>query len=105
MVDLKKLARTVFGKEVEVDLPAKRMAYLRAFNNPEGKRHILPDILEFTGFLRSAPMHGDPFMQGRIQGRRDVGLHILEQLNLDPVELYAILKGQVRLKQEDFSNG
>jgi hypothetical protein len=103
-VNLRKIARRVFGQEVEVDLPAQRNAFRAAFSSPAGKRHMLPDILEYTGVLKPAPMHGDVYAQGRVQGRRDVGLHILEHLNLQPVDLYAILKGQPIIKPEDFTN-
>lgn len=105
MIDLRKVAHRVFGREVTIDLPARRRAYLRAFTSPEGKRHLMADVIEFTGVLKSAPMHGDVYAQGRVQGRRDVGLHILEHLNLEPAELYAILKGQPVIKPEDFTNG
>lgn len=105
MIDLRKVAHRVFGREVNVDLPAQRRAYLSAFSSPDGKRHLMADILEFTGVLKPAPMHSDIFAQGRVQGRRDVGLHILENLNLQPVDLYAILKGQPIIKPEDFTNG
>jgi hypothetical protein len=74
-----------------------------AFGSPDGKKHILPGILEFTGVLAPAPMHGDDFSRGRAQGRRDVGLHILEHLHLEPEEIYAILKGQPIIKEGDFS--
>lgn len=104
-VDLSKLAHRVFGREVQVDLPARRRAYLHAFGSPEGKRHLMADLLEYTGVLKHAPMHGDAYDQGRVQGRRDVGLHILEHLNLNPVDLYAILKGQPIINPEDFTNG
>ena len=105
MIDLRRVAHRVFGREVTVDLQARARAYRVAFGSPDGKRHILSDILEYTGVLKSAPMHGDPFAQGRVQGRRDVGLHILENLNLQPVDLYAIVKGQPIIKPEDFTNG
>lgn len=105
LIDLSKVARRLWGQEVRVDLPAQRRAYLRAFSSPEGKQHLMPDILEFTGFFKHAPMHGNPYEQGRLQGRRDVALHILENLNLQPVDLYAIMKGQAIIKPEDFTNG
>lgn len=105
IVDLRKLTRRVFGREVAVDLVAQRAAYRAAYTSPTGKRELLPDLIEFTGVLKPAPMHGDLYAQGRVQGRRDVGLHILEYLGLEPAELYAILKGQANIRQEDFTNG
>ena len=103
--DLTKLKRFIFGQEVKVDLPARVQAYRIAFNAPTGKQHILPDILEFTGVLSPAPVRANEFEQGRAQGRRDVGLHILENLTLTPIELYAILRGQPIIKPEDFQHG
>ncbi len=106
MIDLRKVAHRVFGREVPIDLPARRRAYLDAFNSPNGKRHLMPDIMEFTGVLRRAPVGtATQYEQGRVQGRRDVGLHILEHLNLQPVDLYAILKGEPIIRPEDFTNG
>ena len=105
MIDLTKTYRALFGRRVQVDLPAQAKAYRVAFSSPDGKRYILPDLLSYTGVLRAAPLHEGEFAQGRVQGRRDVGLHILENLNLQPVELYAILKGQPIITQEDFDNG
>jgi hypothetical protein len=105
MIDLSRLAHRIFGQEVAVDLPARRRAYLRAFGSPEGKRHLMADIIEFTGVLAPAPQHGDAYKQGRVQGRRDVGLHILEHLNLEPADLYAIWKGMPSIRPEDFTNG
>ncbi len=104
-IDLRKVAHRVFGLQVTIDLPARRRAYLDAFNSPNGKRHLMADLIEYTGVLKPAPMHGDAHMQGRVQGRRDVGLHILENLNLSPAELYAIIRGEPVIKPEDFSNG
>ncbi len=103
MIDLTKLKRLIFGREVTVNLPAQGRAYRMAFTSPDGKRYILPDILHYTGALVPAPLHGDAFAQGRVQGRRDVGLHILENLHLQPMELYAILKGQPIITPEDFN--
>ncbi len=105
MIDLRKVAHRVFGREVTIDLPARRRAYLSAFNSPDGKRHLMADLIEYTGVLKPAPMHGDAYAQGRVQGRRDVGLHILEHLNLEPVELYSILKGEPIIKPGDYTNG
>jgi hypothetical protein len=102
-VDLSKLKRLIFGNAVPVDLHARVQAYRRAFTSPLGKQHILPDILEFTGVLKPAPANPDPIVQARWQGRRDVGLHILENLTLQPHELYAILKGQPIITPEDFN--
>ena len=103
MIDLRKVAHRVFGREVMVDLVARARAYRVAFASPDGKRHILPDLIGYTGVLKPAPLHGDPYAQGRVQGRRDVGLHILENLTLTPAELYAIVKGQPVIKPEDFA--
>ncbi len=105
MIDLTKLKRLIFGREVTVDLPARVQAYRVALTSPAGKTHILPDILEFTGVLSPAPVTHNEFAQGRAQGRRDVGLHILENLTLPPQELYAILRGVPTIKPEDFNNG
>lgn len=105
MIDLRKIAHRVFGQEVTIDLPSRRRAFLSAFGTPAGKQYLLPAILEYTGVLKPAPMHSDVYAQGRVQGRRDVGLHIIEHLNLQPVDLYAILKGQPIIKPEDFTNG
>ena len=104
-VDLTKLKRLIFGREVLVDLSARVQAYRIALSSPSAKTHILPDILEFTGVLSPAPVSHSEFAQGRAQGRRDVGLHILENLTLPPVELYAILRGQPIIKPEDFQHG
>src|ERR1700693_632283 len=105
MVDLTKAVRRIFGREVQVNLPAMARAYRMALTSPDGKRHIMPDILNYTGVLRPAPLGGDQFTQGRVQGRRDVGLHILENLTLQPMELYAILKGQPIITPEEFTDG
>ncbi len=105
MINLRKLAHRVFGIERPVDLPARAHAYRLALTSPDGKKHILPDLIDFTGVLRPAPLHGDAFAQGRVQGRRDVGLHVLENLSLKPIELYAIWVGQPIIKPEDFQHG
>ena len=102
MVDFHHLYRYAFGKQVEVDLLARGRAYRVAFTSPDGKKHILPDLLEFTGVLSPALANPDPMIQARAQGRRDVGLHILENLTLEPDELYAILRGKPNIKPEDF---
>jgi hypothetical protein len=101
-IDLTKLKRLIFGRQVTVDLPAQTRAYRTALASPDGKRNLLPDLIHYTGVLAPAPLHGDAFAQGRVQGRRDVGLHILENLHLQPMELYAILKGQPIITPEDF---
>lgn len=100
MIDLSKL-RGASGRKV--DLPAQTLAYKRAFGSPEGKLHIMPDLIEFTGFLRPAPDGDSLFAQGRAQGRRDVMLRILGNLHLSSEELYAMLKGQPIIKPEDFA--
>lgn len=105
MTDLRKLTRRVFGREVIVDLVAQRIGYRAAFLSPTGKRDLLPDLIDYTGVLKPAPLHGDLYAQGRVQGRRDVGLHILENLSLEPVELYAIMKREPNIKPEDFLHG
>jgi hypothetical protein len=103
--DLHRLKRYIFGREVQVDIPARVQAYRIALTSPSSKQHIMPDILEFTGVLSPAPVRASEFEQGRAQGRRDVGLHILENLTLTPIELYAILRGQPIIKPEDFQHG
>ncbi len=103
--DLTKIYRWVFGARVEIDIPARRTAYLRSLATPDGKKHVLPDLIEYTGVLSPAPPSTNVFAQGRAQGRRDVGLHILENLNLEPAELYAILRGNPHIKPGDFQHG
>ena len=104
IADLGRLYRGIFGQPVLVDLKSRSRAFRAAFCSPDGKRHILPDLLEFTGVLAPAPVNSDPVVQARAQGRRDVGLHILENLTLEPHELYAILKGTPIIRPGDFSN-
>lgn len=55
---------------------------------------VLADLAKFCGALERAPLNGDPFVQGRTAGRRDVWLHILAHRNLREEEVFALLKGE-----------
>lgn len=99
-IDLTTLKSRFFGRRV--DLPAQVKAYKQCFLNPHSKLYVLPDLIEETGVLRPAPMYGDEFSRGRAQGRRDIGLRILHHLYLEPNELYALIKGEPIIQQEDF---
>ncbi len=105
MADLHKQKRLILGQDVGVDLPARTQAYRIALMSPSGKIHILPDILDYTGVLSHGPASNDPYVHMRALGRRDVGLHILENLILTPEELYSIWRGKPNIKQEDFTRG
>jgi hypothetical protein len=83
------------------NLPDRWKAYNLTFRTPSGEI-ALADLLAFCGVADEAPQNGDSFMQGRAVGRRDVGLRILEHLNLSYEELYAVIQGRSILKPADF---
>lgn len=91
--------KTIWGRIGSREDNAK--AYRLTFRNPAGLI-VLADLLGCSGVAEPAPMIADPFAQGRVAGRRDVGLHIQERLNLSHEELYDLLKGRSILKPEDF---
>lgn len=79
-------------------------AYNLTFRSPSGEI-VLAELLAFCGVADEAPRVDSMFEQGRVAGRRDVGLRIMEHLNLRPEELYAVLQGRSILKPADFQRG
>jgi hypothetical protein len=67
-----------------------RRAYNLALRTPMAERFILPDLNEFCHANEPAPKGGDPFLQGRMAGRRDVWLHVSEWLHLTEEEQFAL---------------
>ena len=82
----------------------RETAFKLTFRNPSGEI-TLADLLDFCGVFDEAPWHGDQFSQGRVAGRRDVGLRILEHLHLTHEEMYAVIQGRSILKKPDFERG
>lgn len=101
-IDLTKLIGR-WGRRV--DLVEQTRVYKNALLSPTSKQYILPDLAEFCGVLDPAPSDGDQFKQGRAAGRRDVWLHMQSFLNLEPHEIYALLKGSPIINAEDFQHG
>src|SRR6266851_5012437 len=77
-------------------------AYKLTFRQPSGTRFVLPDLMDYTGVLYPSPPGDNMFDQGRFAGRRDVGLRIVEMLNLSDEEIAATLRGRDILRPEDF---
>ena len=93
--------RTRWGRSYTLQERAK--AYKLTFRNPHGEI-ALADLMTFCGLADEAPMSGDPFIQGRAAGRRDVALRIREHLHLTHDELYAVIQGRSFLTAKDFEN-
>ncbi len=85
------------GRTARTD--AIRSALQVALRSPIGERLILPYILEYCQAFEPAPRDGDPFVQGRAAGRRDVALHIAELLYLTHAELIALYTERGIVKQ------
>lgn len=91
---------TRLGRRFRIGDMAK--AYQLTFRTPPGTLYVLPDLLSYTGAIDPAPRSGDPFIQGRAAGRRDVWLHIQEYLNLTDEELFDLYAGRQILQKKDF---
>lgn len=65
-------------------------SYHLTFLSDPGKDVVLPDLMEYTGLLDFAPKDGTEFQRGRLEGRRDVMLHIQQRLRLSEAELFAL---------------
>jgi len=91
VIDLTRLTSR-FGRRV--DLQHQVQAY-RAI-----PQIVIADLIEFCGAVDQAPKEGDPFVQGRAAGRRDVWLRIQHHLGLREHELYALLKGEPLVKSQ-----
>jgi hypothetical protein len=74
-------------------LSERRAAY-RNFREAPHARVIIADLMEFTYALEAAPLEGNEFMQGRMAGRRDVFLRIMQHCHLNEKELYNIYTGR-----------
>ncbi len=71
-----------------------KKAYGMVFRSPAGAAFVWPDLTEFCYGMEPAPREGDPFVQGRAAGRRDVWLHIVEHLCATEDELFAAYRGR-----------
>ena len=98
LVDLKKLLGR-FGRRI--DLENQVIAYRKVFGSIMAKETVLPDLAEFCGAVYPAPIESDLFKQGRAAGRRDVWLRLQNHLNLSEQEVYALLKGNPIITEED----
>ena len=87
-----------------IGLKDQLQAFKLSFCTLLAKKHVMPYLLEYTGFLYPAPDTDSAFAQGRAQGRRDVMLQILHQVNLEEADLYAMLQGRPVIKEGDFQH-
>lgn len=86
-----------FGRKI--DLNDQVTAYRAVFVSALGRRHVLPDLAEFCGVGR--PLPHDPVELQRAAGRRDVWDHIQTYLHFPEAEVYAVLKGEPIVRQQD----
>jgi hypothetical protein len=101
-IDLTRL-RGVFGRRVNLHQQAQ--AFKRIFLSKDGQQVILPALADICGVGLPAPAQPDLFVQGRHAGRQDVWLFIQQHIQLPPEEIYSLLKGDLAIKQEDWTHG
>jgi hypothetical protein len=91
MIDFRNI-RSRFGRRVDL---VQQISGYRAVPDT-----VIADLMEFCGAVDEAPKSGDPFIQGRAAGRRDVWLRIQHHRHLREHELYALMKGEPLTKPE-----
>ena len=72
----------------------EKRGFCLTFCSPAGSQMVLPALAEFCHASDPAPSNGDPFVQGRAAGRRDVWLFIQQRLNLTEDELALVERGK-----------
>ena len=75
---------------VRAALGDKQTAYRRTFRCPPGEA-VLADLARFCRATETT-MHPDPRAHANAEGRREVWLHIQEQLQLSEEELWRLCK-------------
>ena len=66
----------------------RRVTYRQVFRTPNGER-VLKDLAKFCR-ANSTTMHPDPRMHALAEGRREVWLHVQQQLQLTEDELWEL---------------
>ena len=85
MLDLGNLLSKRWGRKI--DLPKQVASYRKLPHD------VLADLLEFTGVMEPMPLGADYGTAMRCEGRRDVGLRIVQHLGMSAEELYVVLRG------------
>lgn len=80
------VARHAGGRRFDLKIQAQAYRFI-----PQA---VLADLAEFCGASEPSPQNGDPFLQGRRAGRRDVWLRIIGHRAIREDEIIALLRGE-----------
>lgn len=75
-------------------------AYRRLYRTPDGKA-VIDDILRDAGIFDVSTVRGDPYMTHFNDGRRAVGLGVIEKMRWSEPELIALAEERTRQDIED----
>lgn len=80
-------------------------AYRRLFESPDGQA-VLADLMERAGMLSTSMVIGDPHVTSYREGRRSLGLELLQLLQWGEMELVALARRRTAdaLRETEGSN-